>query len=61
MRLARQAWNVRPTTLPDVCRHLGIRLRHHDPLSDAEACAKIVLAARADGHGCDGRRPVTHA
>jgi DNA polymerase-3 subunit epsilon len=49
MRLARQAWNVRPTTLPDVCRHLGIRLRHHDPLSDAEACAKIVLAARSNG------------
>lgn len=50
MRLARRAWNVRPTTLPDVCRRLGIRLRHHDPLSDAEACAKIVLAARADGY-----------
>ena len=23
MRLARKAWDVRPTTLPDVCRHLG--------------------------------------
>ena len=31
--------------LPDVCRHLGLALRHHDALSDAEACAAIVLAA----------------
>jgi DNA polymerase III subunit epsilon len=46
MRLARAAWNLRPTRLPDVCRHLGISLHHHDALSDAEACARIVLAAR---------------
>ncbi|HVS36896.1 MAG TPA: 3'-5' exonuclease [Gemmataceae bacterium] len=45
MRLARDAWGLRPTKLPDVCRRLGIPLRHHDPLSDAEACARIVLAA----------------
>lgn len=43
--LARQVWGIRPTRLPDVCRALGIRLRHHDPLSDAEACARIALAA----------------
>lgn len=46
MRLARAAWNVRPTRLPDVCRRLGISLRHHDALSDAEACARIVIAAQ---------------
>jgi DNA polymerase-3 subunit epsilon len=46
MRMARDAWGLRPTKLPDVCRHLGISLRHHDALSDAEACAWIVLAAR---------------
>jgi DNA polymerase-3 subunit epsilon len=46
MRLARTAWNLWPTKLPDVCRHLGISLRHHDALSDAEACALIVLAAQ---------------
>ena len=28
---------------------LRIRLRHHDPESDAEACASIVLAAEAEG------------
>jgi len=43
--LARRAWNLRPTRLPDVCRHLGISLDHHDALSDAMACAKIVVAA----------------
>jgi DNA polymerase-3 subunit epsilon len=46
VQLARRMWRLRPTTLPDVCRHLQIPLRHHDPLSDAEACARIVLAAR---------------
>lgn len=45
VRLARRRWGIRPTTLPDVCRALDIRLRHHDALSDAEACARIVLAA----------------
>jgi len=50
VRLARRVWNLHPARLPDVCRHLGIPLRHHDPLSDATACAKIVLAARAQGH-----------
>ncbi len=44
MKLAREHWQLRPTTLPDVCRHLRIPLRHHDALSDAEACARIMLA-----------------
>lgn len=30
--------------LPVVCAHLGIPLNHHDAASDAEACARIVLA-----------------
>ncbi len=47
MRMARAAWDLYPTKLPDVCRHLRIPLRHHDALSDAEACARIVLAARS--------------
>ncbi len=47
--IARRAWNLYPTRLSDVCRHLGIALRHHEALSDAEACARIVLRARADG------------
>jgi DNA polymerase III subunit epsilon len=44
--LARRTWGIYPTTLPDVCRRLGIALQHHEPLSDAEACARIVIAAR---------------
>jgi DNA polymerase-3 subunit epsilon len=46
MQLARQTWGVRPTRLPDVCRFLNIPLQHHDALSDAEAAARIVIAAR---------------
>jgi DNA polymerase-3 subunit epsilon len=43
--LARLRWNLYPTKLPNVCEFLGLPLRHHDPLSDASACAGIVLAA----------------
>jgi DNA polymerase-3 subunit epsilon len=49
MRIARSVWSVHPTTLPDVCRRLRIDLRHHDPMSDAEACARIVIAATTAG------------
>ena len=47
--LARKAWNIKPTRLPDVCRYLGIELKHHEALSDAEACARIVVAAHMQG------------
>ena len=49
VRLARAQWRLRPTRLPDVCRHLDIPLRHHDAGSDARACAQIVLAAEGVG------------
>lgn len=49
VRLARATWNVRPTRLPDVCRHLGLELKHHEALSDARACAGIVMRAQAEG------------
>lgn len=49
VRLARKVWEVRPTTLPDVCQFLGISLDHHHAASDARACAEIVLAAEEDG------------
>lgn len=45
VELARATWRLPRHRLPDVCRHLGIPLDHHDALSDAEACARIVLAA----------------
>jgi DNA polymerase-3 subunit epsilon len=50
VRAARQAWGVYPTSLPKVCRFLSIPLRHHDPASDAQACAQIALAAIQDGY-----------
>jgi DNA polymerase III subunit epsilon len=49
VRLARAQWEIRPTRLPDVCHYLGIRLRHHQADSDAEACARIVIAAQEEG------------
>ncbi len=49
VKLARQAWKIFPTKLPDVCRKLKIPLKHHDAASDALACAKIVLAAIEEG------------
>ena len=45
VKLARQKWELFPTKLPDVCRHLGIHLKHHDATSDATACAQIVMMA----------------
>jgi DNA polymerase III subunit epsilon len=45
VRLARRTWRLFPTKLPNVCSFLGIEIDHHDALSDAEACARIVLAA----------------
>jgi len=49
VRLARAVWSVYPTKLPDVCRHLNIPLKHHQADSDAEACARIVIAAQNAG------------
>jgi DNA polymerase III subunit epsilon len=55
VRWARQAWDLRPTNLPAVCSYLGLPLRHHDAASDAEACARIMVAARKDHLGRVGQ------
>lgn len=49
VKVARSVWNLYPTKLNDVCRHLKIPLKHHDAVSDSQACAKILLAARDRG------------
>ncbi len=49
VKLARSVWGIYPTTLPDVCSHLRIPLKHHEAESDAKACAHIVLAALEHG------------
>ncbi len=46
VKLSRRTWAITPTRLSDVCRELGIALNHHEALSDAMACARIVLASR---------------
>lgn len=45
VQIARKRWGLKPNDLASVCRRLGIGLIHHNALSDAEACARIVLAA----------------
>ncbi len=45
VKLARQVWRLPSNKLNLVCQHLNIPLNHHDALSDAEACARIVLEA----------------
>lgn len=44
VKLARRAFGLRYANLPTVCGYLGINLNHHEALSDAEACAAIMLA-----------------
>jgi DNA polymerase-3 subunit epsilon len=53
--LARRTWGIYPTKLPNVCEALKIKLKHHEALSDAEACARIVLAATKVGTRVQGK------
>jgi DNA polymerase III subunit epsilon len=46
VQLARRTWGIRPTNLPNVCAHLNIELVHHQALSDASACAQIVIKSQ---------------
>ncbi len=58
MQMARSIWSIYPSKLPDVCGRLGIPLNHHDPMSDAEACARIVIAGTKCANCPDARRCV---
>jgi DNA polymerase III subunit epsilon len=42
---AKECWPLESYALDMVCEHLGIELDHHEPLSDALACAQIIIAA----------------
>lgn len=46
VRQARRTLGIRPANLDNVARVMQLDLKHHDALSDAEACARIVMAAR---------------
>lgn len=43
VKLSKQELGLKPATLSHVCRRLSIPLKHHNALSDAEACAKIMI------------------
>ena len=43
--VARKTWRTRPNNLAAVSARLGIALVHHNAGSDAEACARILIAA----------------
>lgn len=46
VNLARAKWpDIENHKLSTVCRHLDIPLQHHDPASDAQACANIYIQA----------------
>lgn len=43
LKASRQLLSLPAYKLSDICRHLGIPLKHHDAGSDAEACAMIQI------------------
>jgi DNA polymerase-3 subunit epsilon len=48
VHIARKVWQIFPTKLNHVCERLEIDLDHHEALSDARACARVLaLAAEA--------------
>jgi DNA polymerase-3 subunit epsilon len=46
VKVARKTWKLKPANLAACAQFLQIPLKHHDAGSDAEACARIVIAAR---------------
>jgi DNA polymerase-3 subunit epsilon len=49
VQVARSIFKIYPTKLNNVCDHLGISLQHHEALSDARACAEILIQAHENG------------
>ncbi len=50
VQLSRKTWKLSSHSLPCVCSHLDLSLRHHEAESDARACAGIIREA-ARRHG----------
>ena len=62
MHMARRVLGMYPTGLAVVAQRLKVPLNHHDALSDANACAHIVIAAsklREDAHRTAVMAPLT--
>ena len=49
VKLAKKSLGFTRAPLDRVCRELGIGLNHHDALSDANACAEILVRAISQG------------
>ncbi|HEX5278069.1 MAG TPA: 3'-5' exonuclease [Fluviicoccus sp.] len=49
VKLAKKTWGLKRANLAAVSEFLNIPLVHHQALSDAEACARIVIAANQAG------------
>ena len=54
VKIARRVWKRTPNSLDVVCVRLGIPLDHHNHASDAEACARIVLASAKEAFPIEG-------
>ena len=49
VQVARNHFKIYPAKLSNVCQVLGLDLNHHEALSDARACANIMLRALLPG------------
>lgn len=49
VHIARKVFSIFPTKLNNVAEKLSIPLQHHEALSDARACAQILIQAQAAG------------
>lgn len=59
VKWSRRTFDLPRANLPTVCEHLGIALDHHQALSDAEACARIMMEVQRRwrrAHGCVPKR-----
>ncbi len=50
MQISRIFWGLSPYGLESVCEYFRIPLIHHEPLSDALACAKIMIKSLKSGY-----------
>lgn len=50
MQISRSFWGFEHYALDDVCEYFRIPLNHHDALSDALACAKIMIKTLKRGY-----------
>jgi DNA polymerase III subunit epsilon len=57
VQIARRTWGIYPTKLSNVCETLNIELNHHEALSDAMACAHIMLKSEK-ALAANGRSPL---